>query len=107
MTRYNVKILGLAELWWLGQGRFTTDDENVCVYSGKDSSKKRMGVGFIIEKTTAKSILGYNPVHERVITLRLKGNPMNVTLVQVYTPTTTASEKDIEEFYDMVQGGNV
>ena len=69
MARCNIKILGVPELWWHGQGRFTTDNGNVCMYSGKDIGKKRMGVGFVIDKTTAKSIVGYNPVNERVITL--------------------------------------
>jgi hypothetical protein len=74
------------------------------VYSGKESGRKRMGVGFIVEKTTAKSVLGYNPINERVITIRLKGNPMNITLVQVYAPTTEASDQVMDEFYEMVQG---
>ena len=92
MAELDIKILGVSELWWHGQGRFTTDNGNMMVYSGKESGKKRMGVGFIMEKTTAKSVLGYNPVNERVITLRLKGSPMNITLVQVYAPTGEASD---------------
>lgn len=103
MTRCDIKVLGVSELWWHGQGRFTTDDGSTCLYSGKNSGRKRMGVGFIIEKATAKSILGYNPVNERVITLRLKGKPMNLTLVQVYAPTSEASDQDMEEFYEVVQ----
>ena len=103
MARCNIKLLGVSELWWHDQGRFTTDNGNVCMYSGKDSGKKRMGVGFVIDKTNAKSILGYNPVNERVITLRLQGNPMNITLVPVYAPTTDAPDNIIEEFYEVVQ----
>ena len=40
MARCNIKILGVSELWWHGQGRFTTDNKLVCMYSGKDSGKK-------------------------------------------------------------------
>ena len=63
-----------------------------------------MGVGFMIDKTTSKSVLGYNPVSERIITLRLKGHPMNITFIQVYAPTLDASDKEIEEFYEAIQG---
>jgi hypothetical protein len=55
-------------------------------------------------KTTAKSFLGFNPVNNRVISLRLKSHPFNTTSVQVYDPTSTASDDDgVEEFYGQVQ----
>ena len=54
-----------------------------------------MGVGFIVDKITAKYVLGYNPVNERIITLRLKGHPVNITFIQVYAPTADSSDKDI------------
>jgi hypothetical protein len=106
MERNNIKVLGVAELWWNDQGRFTTDNGNLMVYSGeigKESGRKRMGVGFLVDKITSKSILGYNPVNERVITLRLKGHPVNVTFIQVYAPTADSSDKAIEDFYQTVQ----
>ena len=36
MVANNIKILGVTELWWLGQERFTTDDGSMFMYSGKD-----------------------------------------------------------------------
>ena len=104
MIANDVKILGVSELWWLGQGRFTSDDGNMVVYSGRDSGRRRKGVAFIVEKTTAKSVIGYNPINERVMTLRLQGNPVNISVMQVYAPTSEAPESEIVEFYEMVQG---
>ena len=37
MVRNNIKVVGVSELWWLGQGRFTTDNENMFIFSGKES----------------------------------------------------------------------
>ena len=37
MTRLNIKILGIAEHWMLGQGRFTMQKGNVMLYAGKES----------------------------------------------------------------------
>ena len=75
-------MLGVSELSWI----LTKQDLQqmieiiMTVYSGRGGDKRRTGVGFIVEKTTAKCVFGYN---ERVITLRMKGHPMNTTFVQL------------------------
>ena len=102
MVRNNIKVVGVSELWWLGQGRFTTDNENMFIFSGKESGGKR-GVGFIIEKETAKCVLGYDPISERVMTVRIQGHPINISIIQVYAPTSEAADEDIEDFYETVQ----
>ncbi|XP_030831529.1 craniofacial development protein 2-like [Strongylocentrotus purpuratus] len=66
--------------------------------------KEARGVGFIIEKATAKCVLRYNPINERIMTVRLQGHPMNISIIQVYAPTADAPEKEITDFYEMVQG---
>ncbi len=91
MEEQDIGVLGLSETWWLNQGRFTTDDGFSVVYSGKETGKREHGVGFILNKTTAKSFLGYNPVSDRVISLRLQSHPFNTTIVQVYAPTSSSS----------------
>ena len=73
------------------------------IYSGKDIGKREHGVGFILDKASAKSFLGFNPVNDRIITLRLEAHPMNVTIIQVYAPTSTATDDKIEEFYGVLQ----
>ncbi|XP_072035117.1 craniofacial development protein 2-like [Amphiura filiformis] len=103
MIAKDIQILGVSELWWLGQGLFRTDGGNMVIYSGMESGKKRKGVGFIVEKSITKSVIGYNPVNERVMTLRLQGNPINISVMQVYAPTTDAPS-EIIEFYEMIQG---
>ncbi|XP_072025376.1 craniofacial development protein 2-like [Amphiura filiformis] len=104
MIAKDIQILGVSELWWLGQGRFTTDGGNMVIYSGMESGKKRKGVGFIVEKPITKSVIGYNPVNERVMTLRLQGSPINISVMQVYAPTTDAPDSEIMEFHEMIQG---
>ena len=105
MARNDIKMLGVGGLWWHGQGRFTTDDGNLrlCFLGRTVEKTNGCRVGFIVDKTTSKSVLGYNPINERIITLRLKGNPMNITIIQVYAPTSDATDKDIEDFYEMVR----
>ncbi|XP_072028538.1 craniofacial development protein 2-like [Amphiura filiformis] len=104
MIAKDIQIVEVSELWWLGQERLTTDYSNMVIYSGMESGKKRKGVGFIVEKTITKSVIGYSPVNERVMTIRLQGNLINISVMQVYAPTTDAPDSEIIEFYEMIQG---
>eukprot|EP00795_Rhopilema_esculentum_P010508 gene10508-19227_t len=47
--------------------------------------------------------LRYNPVNDRVLSVRLQGRSNNITIVQVYAPTSAANEEEIERFYESVQ----
>ena len=45
--------------------------------------------------------MGCRPVSSRLITIRLKASPFNITIIQAYAPTT--DDDDIEDFYDLLQ----
>ncbi|CAF0977788.1 unnamed protein product [Rotaria magnacalcarata] len=51
----------------------------------------------------ADSVLGYNPKNDRIISIRLLGKSINVTVIQVYAPTTGADDEEIENFYVSLQ----
>ena len=40
------------------------------MYSGKETGRRNAGVAFMVNSETSRAVLGYNPVSERVITLR-------------------------------------
>ena len=35
-----------------------------------------------------------------MISVRLQGNPFNITVIQVYAPTSNAEENEVEWFYE-------
>ena len=70
-------------------------------YCGGNS--RRNAVGFICSKRINKCVLGYNPVSDRIISLRLQGKPINITIIMVYAPTAEADVEMMEDFYDKVQ----
>ena len=35
-----------------------------------------------------------------MISVHFQGNPFNITVIQVYAPTTNAKEAEFEQFYD-------
>ena len=50
-----------------------------------------------------KSVISYNAVSPRIISMRLKGQGPNTTLFQVYAPTSQSTEDEIEQFYIKLQ----
>ena len=41
--------------------------------------------------------------NDRMISVRLQGKPFNITVIQVYTPTSNAEETEGEWFYEDLQ----
>ena len=48
------------------------------------------------------TVVGCRPVSSRLITVRLRAVPFNITIVQAYAPTSDYDDKEIEEFYDQL-----
>ena len=40
---------------------------------------------------------------QQVISVRLQGKPFNITVIQVYAPTSNAEEAEVEWFYEDLQ----
>ena len=38
-----------------------------------------------------------------MISLRFQGKPFNITVIQVYVPTSNAEEAEVEQFYEDIQ----
>uniref|UniRef100_A0A670IUS3 Endonuclease/exonuclease/phosphatase domain-containing protein n=1 Tax=Podarcis muralis TaxID=64176 RepID=A0A670IUS3_PODMU len=98
MARINIDILGISELKWTGMGEFSSDDCHI-YYCGQET-RKRNGVALIVNKRVAKAVLGCNLKNDRMISIRIQGRPFNITVIQVYAPTTGAEETEIDQFYE-------
>ena len=82
-------------------GEFNSDDHYI-YYCGQESLR-RNGVTIIVNKRAQKAVLGYNLKNNRMISLRLKGKPLNITVIQVYALTSNAEEAEVELFYEDLQ----
>ena len=45
------------------------------------------------------AVLGCNLKNDRMISVHLQGKPFNITVIQVYAPTSNAEEAEVEWFY--------
>ena len=50
------------------------------------------------------AVLGCNLKNDRMISVRYQGKPFNITVIQVYSPTSNAEEVEVEWFYEDLQG---
>ena len=49
------------------------------------------------------AVFGCNPQNDRMMAVHFQGKPFNVTVIQVYAPTSNAEEADVERFYEYLQ----
>ena len=98
MARMNVDILGISELKWIGLGKFNSDDHYI-YYCGEESLR-RNGVAIMVNKRVWNAVLGCNLKKDRMISVRLQGKPFNITVIQVYAPTSNTEETEVEWFYE-------
>ena len=96
-----VDILGISELKWTGVGEFNSDDHYIYYYG--QESLRRNGVAIMVNKKVQNAVLGYNLKNDRMISVRLQGKPFNITVIQVYAPTSNAEEAEVELFYEDLQ----
>ena len=94
----NIDILGISELKWTGMGEFNSDDHYI-YYCGQESLR-RNGVAIIPNKRARNAVLGCNLKNDRMISVRFQGKPFNITVIQVYAPTSNAEETEVERFYE-------
>jgi hypothetical protein len=48
-------------------------------------------------------MLSWEPINDRIITMRLQATHTKVTIIQVYAPTNAASDQDKNECYEQLQ----
>ena len=101
MARMNINILEISELKWMGVGEFNSDDHYI--YYFRQESLRRNGVALIVNKRVQNAVLRCNPKSNRMISINFQGKPLNITIIQVYVPTTNAKEAEVEWFYEDLQ----
>jgi len=98
MPRVNINILGINELKSTGMAEFNSDDHYI-YYCGQESLKSNGGA-VIVKKRVWDTVLGCNLKNNTMISVHFQGKPFNITVIQVYAPTSNAEEAEVEQFYE-------
>ena len=57
----------------------------------------------IVNKRVQNAVLGCDLKNDRMISAHFQGKPFNITVIQVYAPTSNAKETKFEKFYEDLQ----
>ena len=101
MERVNINILGISEIKWTGMGKFSLGHHYV--YYCCQESLWRNGVALIVNKRVWNAVFECSLKSDRMISACFQGKPFNITVIQVYAPTTNDKETEVEQFYDTLQ----
>ena len=80
---------------------FDSDDHYI-YYCGQEFLR-RNGIALILNKRVQNAVLGYSLKNDRMISVHFQGKPFNITVIQVYAPTSNAEEGEVEWFYEDLQ----
>ena len=70
---------------------FNSDDHYIYYYGQKPL--RRNGVALIVNKRIWNAVLGCNFQNDRMI-VHFQGKPFNISVIQIYAPTTNAEEAE-------------
>ena len=79
-------------------GEFNSDDHSI-YYCGQESLR-RNGVAIVVNKRVQNAVFGCNLKNDRMTSAHFQGKPFNITVIQVYAPTSNAEEPEVEWFYE-------
>ncbi|XP_071574332.1 craniofacial development protein 2-like [Temnothorax nylanderi] len=73
-----IAIMGISETHWKTSGHFISNNNNLIICS---------------------TVLGYEIVSDRIVTVKICAQQVNLNIIQVYAPTSTSTQEESENFY--------
>lgn len=73
------------------------------LYSGRDYYLHHEGVAIILRKGVGRCLMKWKPISNRMVSAKLKGKHINITLIQCYAPKDDSSDEDKYKSYSQLQ----
>ena len=89
------------ELWHLGRLGSPLDSKEIKKSIIKEISPEYSLEGLMLKLKCSTWI---NLKNDRMISVHSQGKPFNITVIQVYAPTSNTEEAEVERFYEDLQG---
>jgi exonuclease III len=93
MQKNEVSVLGISEVRWKGQGEIRSGDYIVYYYSGDERAER--GVAIVVHKRIVRSVVKKIVCNDRIIAIKLKAEPVNILVIQVYMPTSDYEDDEV------------
>ena len=75
--------MGISETHWTGQGKVVLEGGDTIIYSGREDDNHGGGVGILMTRFAARSLIDWTPISERIITARFYSKHVKMTIVHV------------------------
>lgn len=69
------------------------------LYSGREDDQHQERVAIILMEGLEKTLIDWKPINNRLISARLKGTQISISISHCYAPTNDASD-EIKDAYD-------
>ena len=86
---------------WTERGKKDNNGTTI-LYSGHEHLYVS-GVGLILNRNTAKALIGRKPVSDRKLAAKLQSRYAKTTIIQVYASTEEADEDENDSIYELLQ----
>ena len=100
MRRANLDILGLSEVRWKEGGDFVSDGVRVIYTEGREGQS---GVAILLEERVAKCVTKVEHHQDRLLMIEIRAYPVDITVLQVYMPTTACEEEEVDDIYEVIE----
>ena len=103
MSKYRWKLLGLFEMRWEHFGHFGSNrgrQQSLLQWEYRQTWRRG---SFLVHQDIIDTVMGCHPVSSRLISIRLRASPFNITTIQVYAPTIAQCDEEVDEFYQKPQ----
>src|SRR6218665_44051 len=87
----------IAETRWKEEGDFTSEGVRI-IHTGGENGQN--GVAVLVEEKIARSIVEIERYGSRMIKVKIKAEPVDIVIIQVYMPTTNHEEEEVENMYE-------
>ena len=57
----------------------------------------------MVNESVQNAVRGWNLKNDRMMSVHFQGKPFNITVIQVYAPTSNVEETEVERFYEDLQ----
>lgn len=90
--------MSVLETSW--QGEAITDlKTHTLLQTRKNTRRREFGVGCIVDTRCKENILGFQPISERICTLRIERKFINITFINIHAPMEDKEEEERENVY--------
>ena len=100
MSRLKLAIVGISEVRWKEENDFWSEEFRVINTRGLGG---QAGVGIVMNREIGSKVIYYKQQSERLILVKINTKPVITTVVQVYMPTSSHEDEEIEEVYEELE----